>query len=197
MENRFNISLLPDEESEKVVGERLISEIEKTEKELGIKFLLAGRDFPLHSTVLEGKFERKEKDDSDLRERTFGIAKERASQSGLLETLRGQEVTFEYVLIDRGNILLTSVQIPEKILDAREQLATIYSGSNLKPLPMKNIQHISIGRINSLPKDGKKLGEYKKRMIALRHKISSDPLVVRMGTVYVGDALRLIEGEIN
>lgn len=190
--NRFNVSLLPDKETEILVNERLVSEIEKMEAELGIKFSLAGRDFPFHSTVMEGQFGEGEEDKKD---NIFGSLEEQISQSGLPETLNGQEIKFKYVLLDRGNILLTSVLIPETVSRARENLDTTYSANDLKPLPMQNILHMSVGRISGLPEDKEKLNEYKKRMTALRHKISSDPITVKVGDVYVGNTLKLLKGD--
>lgn len=195
--NGFSVVLLPDEESTRVINDRIISKIEKMEKELGIQFSLSGRDSRLHSTVLGGQFEGSGDDRDSARNRAFTTLKEQISQSGLAETLKGQEIEFKYVLLDKGNILLTAVDIPEAVSRAREELATAYSANGVKHISYENILHMSVARISGLPEDPEKLKEYKKRMIELRHEISSGPLMMRVKDIYSGDALEVLKSDVK
>lgn len=186
MKRRFNVSAQFEPSSAEEFGRRITTVLEKNETDFGIKLLLAGRDFPLHTTLLEGRDESVISDDD--REAIFSqVAPQAQSKT---TSVVGQEIEFKYLLVDKGNLILTSVDIPETVLHLRSGLAPVYSTGGLRPLPMTNILHITVGRIVKMPTAEKTdaLKRYKDEMIKLRHDISSSPLRMKIGEIYTGSA---------
>jgi len=184
LRDRMNASLLFDPDSEDIIRATILDQVEQLEKQLGIEFIIAGRDYPIHSTLLEGLYERQpdknETDSDEARGRIFTSLERDKSISEALNELIGRQLNYKYLLLDKGNLLLTATEIPEDILKARDSLAEKYKAAGLKPLYMANILHLSLSRIAKLPEDegGRKraLAEYKQELIKMRHRVSSDPL---------------------
>lgn len=190
LNNRFNVSLRFTPDSENAFRERVGDQIATTGNELGVGFILAGQDFTLHSTLLEGLYEG-----TDLAERQHKFAQILASRTvqGSLH-LVGRKIEYKYLLIDKGNLLLTAIKIPEWVLTARGELADAYTSQGLKPLFITDILHISAARITSLPSEDRAsiLRMYGQRMAELRHQISSNPLVLEVGAISTGSPLALL-----
>lgn len=180
-------------ESQQVVQERILSRLETIGAECGIDFLLAGRDYPLHSTILEGRAG----EDLDEQERndTFVSIGETEGFKQAMTPLEGIDLEYKYLLIDKGNILLTAMDIPDEIIKARASLSALYADYGLAPRPLENILHISLARIVKLPKDGNTavmLEKYKREMIKLRHAISVDPLVLEVSNISKGSTYEIL-----
>lgn len=192
--NRFNISISLKKDSEEILRNVALTKVEELEKKLNIKLLLAGRDFPIHITILEGSFEGDtSENDRKTKEGIFNeITNNSELQEKLTRELLGKPLDFKYLLIDKGNLILTSTDIPQSILETRGTLAHEYAGYGLKPLPMNNILHMTISRINKLPENKQSLLQYEKEIINLRHSLSENPLSLTPDHLYMGSSYSLL-----
>lgn len=193
LRNRIITALEFSPESQRDVQRRVLDEVERIGRELGIEFFIAGKDFPMHSTVEEGLYE-----DNDESERAaiFQDVKHDKKMEELCERKLTEPVVFKYLLIDKGNVILTSVEIPEAIRKMREELAALYLRYGLKPLPMENILHITIGRMTEIPEDDKieQFKKYQQAMIKLRHAISKEPLNLSADRISKGSTYEFLTG---
>lgn len=188
--NRFNTSLIFDADSVDTLEQRLMGPVANIVDYLGMNCLLAGRDFTLHSTLLEGLCDR---EDSHERQSKFGNV---ANSPGVLTlaNLIGNRIEYKYLLIDKGNLILTAIDIPEWVIKARDTLAETYRSQGLRPLEMANILHISVSRITHQPRAQREetLREYAKRVTHLRHNISSNPMVLKISRLSARSSLSLL-----
>ncbi len=182
-DRRLNVWLKFDEASEGEVQKRLTSKIKDIEKDLGIKFFLAQRDFQLHSSLLQGEAE-----DTDEAETAYVSLVSEGALSDMAETLKDKEIEFKYLLLDtKGNLILVSTKIPEEINEARGKVDHEFTEKKVGPKEIK-ILHITIGRIVdfSVDENGdvpQLLKDYKKRIIDLRHEISANPFHLKVKSV--------------
>jgi len=167
---------------------------------LNIRFILAGRDFPIHSTILEGLYEKQndrgEEESAEEKAQIFSSLKNDKLIDQINSRLIGESLEYKYLLIDKGNLMLTAIKIPENILDVREGLSKRYESAGLKPLPMTNILHMSLGRMTELPENEDERKEalkiYQQEIVKLRHLISADPLELTADNVHIGNAYDFI-----
>lgn len=174
LQNRFLTAAEFSSDSINLLRERVLNELIEIENSLEVTFAMAGRDFPIHSTLMEGLFENTQMEDR------ANIFDELSKKINI--EINGSEIAFDYVLIDGGNLLLVAKDIPSNILEIRDKLYEDYSAEGAKPMSMENILHISLARIIDLPADFDS-EEYTKTLIGIRHAISSDPLVLTVENV--------------
>ncbi len=189
--NRFVIALTFSPSSLTRVG-RLTQAIRMgIERGMGIKMIIADIDFPLHSTVMEG-FEAPQS--VEARKQIFSSLSENESLRQLASALEGQFIEYKYLLLDKGNIILTAIDIPDFILETRRELEGIYMEAGLKPALLDNLLHISLARMIHIPESAKENGfsEYIKFMQFLRHTISHRPLSLQVGRVLCQPTLDLL-----
>jgi hypothetical protein len=103
-----------NEESKKILKESLTDKIESISKETEIDFALTGRDFPVHSTLLEGLC-----DDEKTRKELFEKIKGNIELIEVINSLNNLEVEFKYLLIDKGNILLTMHKYTKRNINSK------------------------------------------------------------------------------
>ncbi len=168
LQKRFITAVEFSPESTAAFDRQVKATLEEIERAFKLKFALAHRDFPLHSTILEGLNEEA----LDTSTETFSELQKEAE----LEWSE-HEITFDYILLDGGNLLLVAKEIPDFVLEAREQLAETYTEHAMKPLLIKNLLHATAARITELPDDFDPIA-YRSAITELRHSISSDPLVL-------------------
>lgn len=180
--NRFNIALLFDPQSEALLQDRVVTGVQEAAQSLGLGLSLAGRNFPTHSTLIEGDFQG---NDFTKRAEVFASLSADPRDDRVTQELVGLELNFKYLLLDGGNSILTAVDIPDEILKAREDLAGILGEQELKLRVPRHILHITVSRITKLPEEGRaeKLQEYARRIGALRKEVSANPLTLRVGAV--------------
>ncbi|MFZ1720664.1 MAG: hypothetical protein WAU28_04990 [Candidatus Moraniibacteriota bacterium] len=201
LRDRFSAALIFDKDSEALLKQKVVSRVKEIGGKYGIKFLLAGEDYPLHSTVLEGKIEipavagdkNSEEDDR------ISIIRETQNDTELqeeLSKLAGIHITYKYLLLDKGSILLTGMDIPSEMLAARTALNKIYSKHDIAAIPLENILHISIARMEEIPREDQSetFQGYKEEMIKLRHEISSDPLDLKVSYISSDESYRFLTG---
>lgn len=199
LKNRFNASMRFNAESIGRLDEALLDELRELEKKSDIRLLLANRDFPVHSTLQEAAFEKSSDETDDQadqrRDEIFSGLRDNPDET-LKKKLAGQQIDFKYLLIDKGNLILTADRIPAEILDARAELAKQYEAVGLKPSPIKNILHLTVSRIAELPTaetDRKNLfTEYEKKCRELRRNISRDPIALKVEDIYRGNVYDLL-----
>lgn len=195
LKERFNFSLFFSSSSTESLKRVVLDEIESLSGRLGINLFLTGRDFPAHVTILEGTptfMENKAENEVAL-DQIFDDLKNNAElKKKLSNMLVGKTVEFKYILIDRGNLILTCVDIPEFIIEARKLISDAYSTSHIKPLEIKNILHITLSRIVSIPENPEILNRYKEEIIKLRHIVSKNPLSLTFGSVESGRSYDLL-----
>ncbi len=186
LKERFNASAFIDSSSEETLKREVLDEIEKIGNDLGIELFLAGRDFPIHISILEGLFTANtdDQENTEEREKVFNeLQNNNDLKNDLSALLAGKTIEFKYILIDKGNLILTSVDIPDFILEARAMLSSKYEKAHLKTLSMANILHMTIGRISKLPEDTDNLTKYKELIVKLRHIISASPLTLTISNI--------------
>lgn len=180
-ERRTNIWLEFTHESTQTIIDRVSRKIEEIERETGIKFYLAGRDFPIHSSLKQGEVGS----DGKLTEEDREILVTRLSEDKQLQDsaqqLEGKLIEFKYLLFAGGDAILTCTDIPEEIDEIRKQATKSYAEQAVDSIdPAQEILHMTIARMTEMQKDnelkGVQLLQYKRRMIELRHEISSNPL---------------------
>lgn len=163
IKDRFITAAIFDEYSLNQVEDRVLGQLKRLEDMSGIEFAMANRDYPLHSTIMEGEYKGENQDEKDdLFERLT---------DDLPIDIKGLEIKYDYILIDKGNVLLVAQTIPEAVLKARESLKNHYSESGLRPLLLENILHCSLARIKSLPTDFVP-NKYIKELTDIRHSVS-------------------------
>jgi len=186
-----------DTESQAEVQRRILDRIEDLEAELGLPLLIGNRDFPLHVSLQNGVLGENDPRDKEVKVDHLMSNEELTEDTA---PLVGLPVEFKYLLINRGNILLTSAKIPEAVSEARKAIAEVYASNGLTPgsYNYENILHITIARIaespaveDENPDKQNVLEAYRKRLIELRHEISSNPITMRIEKVARGVGERL------
>ncbi|OGZ01641.1 MAG: hypothetical protein A2946_02100 [Candidatus Liptonbacteria bacterium RIFCSPLOWO2_01_FULL_53_13] len=183
----FSITAEFDSAANQEIQRRILDILANMENELGVSLLLASRDFPLHATIQNGIFEG---EDGAKEKKIF---QELAGDEGIIQSekeITGIFVIFKYLLIDKGNILLTASEIPEAIIEARNRASHEYMAKGLRPLPMEHILHLTLARIVGKPPQGaeKAFNDYQQRLVQLRHAISASPISARIEKVKKGRA---------
>lgn len=190
IKDRFISAAVFDEKSLQEIDERILSRLKKLESECGVEFFLASRDFPLHSTIMEGEY--KGNDDTEKDE----LFKELADS--LPVEIQGLQIPYNYVLIDKGNVLLVAQNIPEQISAARTSLKEFYAESGLNPLLLENILHCSLARLKKIPENFEP-DKYIKELIDIRHTLSNpnygDPIVLTVNKVVRGNSYDFVNSE--
>ncbi len=193
--NRMNVSLLFDEESQELVKREVMKPLDNIDHDTGINILLAGADYPIHTTVLEGEYEG---NDTNERQAIFHNLQHSGSVDYASRNLTDLSLEFNHLLIDKkGGIILTAVCIPQEITDTRDRLTSLYQEHDLKVLPQHNILHITVGRVIGLPLDREESQNAQVRLedsiVKLRrYEISPHPLTLQVASIYKGSALNLI-----
>lgn len=194
LKKNFSSVLTFSDDSEKQVRERVMEKLHLIGERAGIGFIEAGADYPLHATLQEGT----SSEDEQSREDTFRVLKEDEKLTQSLDKLKGLQLAFKYILLDRGNVLLTATDIPEEIVSIRGELEKTYGNAGLESRPLKNILHISLARMKETPKGAdaqSRFAEYKKAMIQLRHEISSNPIKLDVRAVARDQTYRFLTGK--
>lgn len=184
---RFNTSVCFSSTSQDELASRLSVHIREKEGELGMRFALAGRDFPIHSTILELRStgELAPDQENDLSIAVAAIPE--------VQRLGGLSVNYDYLFIDKGgNIILAASTIPEEILAARQALAILGQKEGLESLPLTDILHISIARPSQLP-NTKDYTEYY-RLRGLRPSFHREPLSMQVAHVNGQNAWDMLHG---
>lgn len=185
LEKNFASVLTFSAETEREIQERVINRIRAAGLTSNIEFFESLKDYPLHATLLEGL----SGDEAQKRQGVFDAIATDEMTNSMLEALKGTELEFRYVLIDKGNVVLTAIDIPQAVLEIRKSLAELYEKAGLTLRPLENILHMSVARMRKVPKgeDVQNLfTEYKNNMIRLRHDISANPIKAQIsGTMKV------------
>lgn len=185
LEKNFSSVLTFSAETEKEIQERVLNRIHAAGLASNIEFFESLKDYPLHATLLEGL----SSDGAQKRQDVFDAIVTDGMTNSMLEALKGVELEFKYVLLDKGNVLLTAIDIPQAVLEIRKSLAELYEKSGLTVRPLENILHMSVARMKKVPKgEGvhNLFTEYKNNMVRLRHDISANPIKAQIsGTMKV------------
>lgn len=191
LKSRFSLLLRFTSGSEQEVKDRISGPIQDIGRQLGIGFIIAGRDYPLHSTLLEGLYEGQ---DAVVRDKLFESLSKNPEIAKITNGLLGERLIYKYLLLDKGNLLLAAIDIPAHLINFREELAELYRGSGLKPLPLDNLLHISLARMVQLPEENRqsKFNIYRKQLTQLRHDISSNPLSLEVVSLSASSAFDLL-----
>jgi len=190
-ESNFNVVAEFDAESREEIESRILSKLKEIEAELRLPLLIAGRDFALHTTVQLAS----QSEDPERQKRLFEELMSDNKISASMDSMVGVPVEYKYILIDKGNVLLGSVDMPEAILKAREEIGKNYELKGVKPVSYENILHITLARITDSSGEGKEAvpEEYRNRLIKLRHEISSQPITVTIDRVVRGHTSDLLK----
>ncbi|MBI3421151.1 MAG: hypothetical protein HY006_03745 [Candidatus Sungbacteria bacterium] len=181
LRNRFTVALRFDAHSEWECGgnivDRLLLSLELNTE--GWKLFLAQRDFLLHVTLLEGMYEGS---DAAERYRIFRELNTNISIAEVAENIRGMVIPFKLLIPDKGgNILLLADEIPDLILEAREQLATTYAKYGLRPLLIEDLLHATVARVMNLPTDAGT--QVLDKLAQISRAFAHEPLTLRVSHV--------------
>lgn len=175
LEKNFASVLTFSAETEREIQKRVLNRIRAAGSVSNIEFFESLKDYPLHATLLEGL----SGDEAQKRQGIFDVIATDKMTNSMLEELKGSKLEFKYVLLDKGNVLLTAIDIPQVVLEIRKQLAEL----------LENIFHMSVARMRKVLKGGdvqNLFTEYKNNMIRLRHDISANPIKAQVsGTMKV------------
>lgn len=142
------------------------------------KLIMAGRDFPLHSIVLEIKTAGylTPIQENDLRTQI--------ETSEIISRLTGLRISYNYPFVDKGgNIIIAATEIPDPILKARATISNIGVTAGLAPLPLDNILHISTARPQISPPTEKNFDYY--RLGGVRQDIRSGLLTMQVAGITI------------
>ena len=149
LNRRFITALRFKENTAWSITKAIVLPLDRLEYELDVAFFLAQRDFPLHSTLMEGLTE----EESPYLPHFYSL-KRNSELLSLRSTLRGLEINYSNLVLDKsGNILLLAEDIPDVIPASRKMLARLYREHRLAPLPIHDILHITVGRVMQFPNE--------------------------------------------
>ena len=139
------------------------------------RFLVASRDFPLHTTLLEGE--------ASVEVNVFSDTLQKL-RNDVSEDLLGQEVVFDQLIADAGgSIILAATEIPECVLDARMLIVESYQSEGLKVLPLDNILHSTQVRVVGFADDAKLLSVFHHEIEETNSQLEQKPIVARIAEV--------------
>lgn len=182
----FSINLLFTPESEARIRD-IADRIDRIGSKLGIEFLLAGRDYPIHSALQSGWFDGPPSERSETYDRIYDDAYMRAS------TLNMLTLSYKYLLTNESAITLNAVEIPPEIKGFRDETVAKAQSESIRPQNMENILHVSLARFTRVPEDVEErkqvMQKLTQELIKLRHEISSSPIQADVGRVFFGHVM--------
>jgi len=190
LKQRFNVSMLFETTTN--YQQNIIEPLEATEKETDINLIIAGRDYPLHATILEATFsEIFNFDRATIAVYLLGLAS---------AELMLNEFCFDWLLFDKGNLLITA-EVPQKLINTRKKLEVSYKDFGFdKVLLLNNIFHATISRMVRLPAiestKENALSIYKEKVCAMIENIK-DPLKFRVCGIHGGTAYALLNTKVK
>jgi len=190
--DRFHTSLLFSPESIKLLQERVIDRIVEIAAKLGIGLMVAGQDYSVHSTLKDGYYQG---ENNIIRDQAFNRLRQDSGFEEISELVEGKTIKYKYLLIDKGNVLLTCHNIPAVVENVRGRIIQKFEGEQIKPLSYENILHITAARIKGFPMDKTKrevFKQFKQELVKLRHEISSDPLSLEVVGIFKTDSWDLL-----
>lgn len=143
------------------------------------KLFLALRDYPLHATVMEGRY-----DGAEFRERDaiFAAIARDARIWALRQALCNTEISLRYLCLDKsGNLILAAQAIPPRVAEAREALAQIYTEHRLTPLMITDLLHVTVGRVKALGSPRRPDDNLLEVVYNLRREILGEPVKMVVG----------------
>lgn len=186
--NRFGIYLEFSPEAVDILNQRVVNPLATAAQELGVNFIWAGRNFPFHSTILEGEYKGKNPQEQAniFRELKVNSQLEQVAQ----ELGEIQTVGFQFVAgLDRAGAMVLGISpIPPLVEQAREDAGSVYQNAGLSPRSMDNIFHSTVGRITQLPQADteeirKRLEDFSEEIRLCRREVFQNPLVLPVGKV--------------
>lgn len=182
----FSINLLFTSESENRIR-AIADRIDLIGQKLGISFLLAGRDYPIHSALQAGWYNGEAHNRSDAYDRVYDGAFATA------DSLHGLHMEYKYLIMNPDSISLNADVIPSEIKAFRDDVVAIAKNEAVRPQNMDNILHVTLARFTDLPADEglrtEALTKLQDELIALRHEISSAPITADVGRVFFGQVM--------
>ncbi len=157
-------------------------------EETRLMCLVGDRDFPLHTTIVEGGLEEV------IRPNRFPLTFN-ALRNALKGCLGGVEIHFNHVIHDgRGTILLASDQIPPIFANARTLAKTVFTESGFEPLRL-DILHCTALRITDPEASDAKLSTIiaiQEKVNDIDRKLRKNPVVARIGGVVLAQTYQFL-----
>ncbi|HRH26084.1 MAG TPA: hypothetical protein PLF31_01275 [Candidatus Paceibacterota bacterium] len=139
--------------------------VENIEQESNSELFMVGRDFRLHTTVMNATGPKE----------AFETFKQKVVPS--LPTLEGLEVEFTRLIADKSVIILCAEYVPDEVRNMREILWEEFAECGLKPKAIADIFHCTISR---MMKVGNKLDVYRDRVHIGDTTFSESPIVLKI-----------------
>lgn len=146
------------------------------EEELRYRMIIAGHNYPLHSTIFTGEpFENPSKN---------AVAK-------AVNKLKGMSLTFDCIMANGANILMATSKIPKEVTATRSKLIAIYQNSGIEPRSYENILHITASRMVTLSK-AFPMTVYAIAVEQLKMHLSQEPLELTVEKVLTTSTYELL-----
>ncbi len=174
--NRFNVALQFTPSSVEAFQKRILPNLESIQKHTDTSLAIASCNWPLHATTEEGLFQGTNDAERDI---IFRRLQNGSDLARITDPLKNLKIEFPWLLVDGGNLLLTCTDIPQTILNARQELTKLYEKEGLKPLQLPRMLHITVARMRQLPGDETKLKNYLEKTRELRREIYNSPIILR------------------
>ena len=142
---------------------------------------LAGRDFPLHTTIGECVFPE-------------GFNLWHAHGSPFSFEGQDNELVFSELVMDKSKVLLTASSIPDWFFNLRNEVNRAYTTLGFKALPIENLLHISLANIKSGSDQG--IRAFAHSVCEWREAIKLQPITLCMDQVFRGPSLNFLNSKI-
>lgn len=186
----LTIAELFDTDSEAQILQ-LAEQIEGITNQLGLKLAIIGLEksgVRPHGTIIDGKF------DGDLKQRTLVYEKVINDQrlDPIKKSLNGLDVKFNRLIIRKKSILLASTYPPLPLIQARQNIKTVFQENGLIQSREKDpIFYVTLARFTE-PPPRQSIPQYLSSLEELQQQITLKPINARTVNPYIGPARELI-----
>jgi hypothetical protein len=179
----FSINLLFSKSSEAQIR-AVADRIDAIGKRLGISFLLAGRDYPIHSALQAGSYMGNPEDRA--------LAYDRVYDDAFARTAPLARLTPEYklLIVNKEAISLNALHIPKEIAEFRASVSAKAAVESMRP---QNMDNITLARIVHAPNDSQErvdaLRALERELTQVRFELAQQPIRAHVSRVFFGQVM--------
>ncbi|MBI2597004.1 hypothetical protein HYW41_02505 [Candidatus Daviesbacteria bacterium] len=187
--NGITLRAFFDEETDRVLNDRLIKPIEELAAENGVS-IYPGTLWTLHTTISNLLY---------LPEATPGSKEEafekvlkdpRAAEAA--QNLEGLIIDFD-VLFGGNTIAAAAFLLPTQVLEARRQMTQVAKNLGLGENDYSNILHITLARIAAGESERMDVNSFGKGLMRMHYSLVRQPLIVRISNAQIMPDLQMVE----
>lgn len=169
--------------------QELLEQVERASKPLGILFLTAVRDYPAHITIQETPALVSHDARTDLAQ-FFWVDR---GWLKFRQYMIGREIFCNTLARDGGNLLLLASVIHPSIPVLRSEFDRKCAARGWETKPFPPLCHSSAARMIVIP-DDRNFGPYLEAIEPIRESLKSDPLVLKVSGVHLGNTYDFLTG---